>query len=57
MTYPGNPSLSSAVKDRIVSTFQQTLGLHRQGRTDEVVAGCNLLLQMDPMFDPAKKLL
>ena len=57
MTYPGNPSLSSAVKDRVVSTFQQTVALYQQGRTDEVVAGCNLLLQMDPMFDPAKKLL
>lgn len=45
------------MKERVLSTFQQTLGLFKQGRTDEVVAGCNLLLQMDPMFDPAKKLL
>jgi tetratricopeptide (TPR) repeat protein len=45
------------VKERVLSTFQQSLGLFRQGRTDEVEAGCNLLLQMDPMFDPAKKLL
>lgn len=57
MTYPGNPSLAGAVKDRVVSTFQQTLALYKQGRTDEVVAGCNLLLQMDPAFDPARKLL
>ena len=57
MSYPGNPSLAGAVKDRVVSTFQQTLALYHQGRTDEVVAGCNLLLQMDPAFDPAKKLL
>lgn len=56
MTYPGNPSLSSAVKDRVVSTFQQTLALYHQGRTEEVVAGCTLILQMDPMFDPARKL-
>jgi tetratricopeptide (TPR) repeat protein len=45
------------VKDRVVSTFQQTLALYKQGRTDEVTAGCNLLLQMDPTFDPARKLL
>ena len=45
------------MKERVLSTFQQTLGLFKQGRTDEVAAGCNLLLQMDPMFDPAKKLL
>lgn len=56
MTYPGNPSLSSAVKERVLSTFQQTLSLYHQGRTDEVLAGCNLILQMDPMFDPAKRL-
>ena len=36
-TYPGNPSLSSAVKDRVISTFQQTLhalqtGPHGRGR-------------------------
>ena len=57
MSYPGNPSLSTAVKDRIVSTFTQTLALYKQGRTDEVLQGCTLLLQMDPLFDPAKKLL
>lgn len=57
MSYPGNPSLAGAVKDRVVSTFHQTLALYHQGRKDEVVAGCNLLLQMDPAFDPARKLL
>jgi tetratricopeptide (TPR) repeat protein len=57
MNYPGNTSLSSAVKDRVVSTFRQTLALYHLGRTDEVAAGCTLILQMDPTFDPAKKLL
>ncbi len=57
MTYPGNASLSSAVKDRVVSTFQQAIALYHLGRTDEVAAGCTLILQMDPVFDPAKKLL
>lgn len=57
MSYPGNPSLAGPVKDRVVSTFRQTLALYHQGRADEVVAGCNLLLQMDPAFDPARKLL
>lgn len=57
MIYPGNPSLAGPVKDRVVSTFQQTLALYKQGRSEEVVAGCNLLLQMDPAFDPARKLL
>ena len=57
MSYPGNPSLPAAVKDRVISTFQQTVALYKQGRADEVAAGCNLLLQMDPTFDPARKLL
>lgn len=55
--YPGNVSLSTAVKDRVASTFQQTVSLYKQGRIEEVVAGCTLMLQMDPLFDPAKRLL
>ncbi|HYH07441.1 MAG TPA: tetratricopeptide repeat protein [Thermoanaerobaculia bacterium] len=57
MTYAGNAALSSAVKDRVTSTFQQTVALYHQGRLEEVTAGCTLILQMDPMFDPARKLL
>ncbi len=56
-TYLGNESLSPAVKERVLSTFQQTLALYKQGRTEEVVAGCGLILRMDPQFDPARKLL
>src|SRR2546421_1181992 len=56
-TYLGNAALSSAVKERVLSTFQQAVTLFKQGRTDEVVQGCGLILRMDPMFDPAKKLL
>jgi len=55
--YLGNASLSPAVKDRVLSTFQQTITLYKQGRNDEVIQGCGLILRMDPMFDPAKKLL
>ncbi len=56
-TYLGNVSLEAAVKDRVQSTFQQALTLYKQGRTDEVEQGCALILRMDPMFDPARKLL
>lgn len=55
--YPGNPSLPPAVKERVQVTFQQAVTLLQQGRNDEVAAGCALILQMDPLFDPAKKLL
>lgn len=57
MSYPGNASLAQPVKDRVISTFQQTLALHKQGRRDDVISGCNLMLQMDPSFEPARKLL
>src|SRR3954467_5055252 len=57
INYSGNASLSTAVKERVVSTFQQAVTLYKQGRIDEVVQGCGLILRMDPMFDPAKKLL
>lgn len=50
-------SLAAAVRERVNSTFQQALDLYKQGRTEEVVAGCTLILQMDPLFDPAKRLL
>lgn len=55
--YQGNDALSPAVKERVLTTFQQTLTLYKQGRTDEVFAGIGLILRMDPQFDPAKKLL
>jgi tetratricopeptide (TPR) repeat protein len=55
--YPGNSALSTAVKDRVLSTFQQTVALFKQGRTEEVIQGCGLILRMDPLFDPAKKLM
>ena len=56
-TYSGNASLSQAVKDRVLSTFQQTVTLYKEGRSAEVVEGCTLILRMDPTFDPARKLL
>ncbi len=56
-TYPGNASLSLVVKDRVLSTFQQTVALYKEGRSAEVVEGCTLILRMDPTFDPARKLL
>src|ERR1043165_4748803 len=56
-TYLANAALSTAVKDRVLSPFQQALALYKQGRHDEVIQGCGLILRMDPLFDPAKKLL
>lgn len=55
--YAGNSSLPSEVRDRVMSTFMQARDLFKQGRTDEAIAGCELILKMDALFDPAKKLI
>jgi tetratricopeptide (TPR) repeat protein len=55
--YPGNPALPEEVKQRVLSTFRQTLELYDQGLLDDVVVGCEFILKMDPLFDPGKKLL
>lgn len=53
MSYSGNPSLSSDVKQRILSTFEQTLDLAREGNRQEALLGCDFVLRMDPQFQPA----
>jgi tetratricopeptide (TPR) repeat protein len=40
-----------------MSTFMQARDLFKQGRIDEAIAGCELILKMDALFDPAKKLI
>lgn len=55
--YAGSSSLPSEVRDRVMSTFIQARDLFKQGRTDEAIAGCELILKMDALFDPAKKLI
>jgi tetratricopeptide (TPR) repeat protein len=54
--YPGNPSLSAEVKERVISTFEQTVALLRAGQTADAASGCEFLLRLDPMFEPARKL-
>lgn len=56
MSYSGNPSLSSEVKTRILSTFDQTLTLAREGNRQEALLGCDFVLRMDPLFQPAQVL-
>ncbi len=53
MSYSGNPALSSDVKHRILSTFDQTLDLAREGNRQEALLGCDFVLRMDPQFQPA----
>lgn len=55
--YPGNPALAGEVKQRVLATFRQTLELYNQGLLDEVEVGCDFLTKMDPLFEPARRLL
>src|SRR5436305_15021892 len=53
MNYSGNSSLSSDVRQRILTTFEQTLELARDGNRQEALLGCDFVLRMDPQFEPA----
>jgi tetratricopeptide (TPR) repeat protein len=53
MSYSGNPSLSTEVRQRILSTFDQTLELAHEGNRQEALLGCDFVLRMDPQFRPA----
>ncbi|MBW3566176.1 MAG: tetratricopeptide repeat protein [Acidobacteria bacterium] len=54
--YPGNPSLPQEVKQRVLATFDQSLRLYEEAQLDDVVSGCDLLLEMDDQFEPARRL-
>jgi tetratricopeptide (TPR) repeat protein len=56
MTYPGNSSLPPDVQQRIRSTFEHTLGLAAKGSRQEALLGCDFVLRMDPLFEPARRL-
>lgn len=56
MSYAGNPSLSSDVQNRVLGTFEQTLGLAAEGSRQEALLGCDFVLRMDPHFEPARQL-
>ncbi len=55
-TYPGNPSLGDEVKQRILATYEQSVGLAESGRDQEAILGCDFVLELDPQFDPARTL-
>lgn len=55
-TYPGNPSLGDEVKQRILATYEQSVGLAESGRDQEAILGCDFVLELDPQFDPARSL-
>ncbi len=56
MSYSGDPALASDVKQRILTTFQQTLELATKGSRQEALLGCDFILRLDPHFGPARTL-
>jgi len=56
MSYPGDPALASDVKQRILTTFQQTLELASKGSRQEALLGCDFILRLDSQFGPARTL-
>ena len=56
MSYAGNAKLSQEIQNRILNTFQQTIGLVEEGNVQEALLGCDFILRLDPLFEPARKL-
>jgi len=56
MSYAGNAKLSQEIQNRILNTFQQTIALAEEGNVQEALLGCDFILRLDPLFEPARKL-
>lgn len=56
-SYPGNPALSPDVRQRVESTYRQSLELAHSGNREEASLGCDFVLQLDPDYAPAQDLL
>jgi hypothetical protein len=56
MSYPGDASLTPEIRQRITSTFEQTLVLAAQGNCQEALLGCDFILRLDPAFGPGRTL-
>lgn len=56
MTYPGNPSLTADVQQRILTTYRQSVQSAARGSRDEALLGCDFVLRLDPQFRPARTL-
>ena len=56
MRYVGNTALSPQIQERIQATFQQTLSLAEEGNRQEALLGCDFILRLDPLFEPARSL-
>lgn len=56
MSYSGNQALSAEIQERILETFRQTLALVESSASQEALLGCDFILRLDPLFEPARTL-
>lgn len=56
MSYPGDPSLASDIRQRVLDTFDETARLAQEGKREEAELGCDFMLRLDPLFTPARRL-
>jgi tetratricopeptide (TPR) repeat protein len=56
VTYPGNSDLTTEIRRRVRETFLQTLDLAAGGSQREALLGCDFILRLDPLFEPARTL-
>ncbi|HPR64287.1 MAG TPA: hypothetical protein PK014_08695 [Thermoanaerobaculia bacterium] len=57
MAYPGNAEIPQETKNRVIATFRQTLKLFNEGKMDDVIVGCDFIMKLDPLFQPAVDLM
>lgn len=56
MTYPGDSKLSEELRERVENTFKQSRELAKQGKTQEALLGCEFVLRLDTLYQPARDL-
>ena len=56
MSYCGDFSLPGDFQQRINTIFSQTLGLAKEGKKEEALLGCDFILRLDSLFEPARRL-
>lgn len=57
MTYTGDNKLSEDIQQRVESTYQQSRDLAAEGKVQEAKLGCEFVLRLDPLYEPARELM
>ena len=56
MSYCGDSSLSNDFQQRVTTVFRQAVELAEEGKTAEALLGCDFILRIDSLFEPARRL-